>query len=144
MLRKAEVEKEEKLLDWDRARLTALQRDASNEEGLMKRQKKKVCKSDFADNVAHTLTRWLGQVHPLLRGPSAGVSPPFEVGAAANVFAKSHDDDALRPIVQQLHHHLDSLKSNTSTMEGIAIAIRRTHAAVDDTLFEKGMDGHGG
>ena len=50
---------------------------------------------------------------------------------------QQHVDVALKPLVSQLHNHLDSMQSNTAETKGISEALLRAKTALDDLLYSR-------
>ncbi|KAI9741246.1 MAG: hypothetical protein M1834_002962 [Cirrosporium novae-zelandiae] len=130
----AEIEKEKRALEADRAVLLTLKQNAKREEAARRKQKGK---------------------HPLLQKMELEYPPPtspsqpklnFNLDETSPLPLSFLDDDpktmdpALAPLVQQLQGHLHSLKNNMAQVAGVGDAMRRTRAAVEEVLW-RGLDG---
>lgn len=119
-LLKAEIRKEEALLEQETRALEKLERNAKSERARRR-----------AD--AKTL-------HPALRQAESIKKEDDIVYAEAKPLAlveKDDDDEDLKPIIKELKGHLTSLETNFAQVEGIDEAIDQAHAALKMTLLKQ-------
>ncbi|KAJ9649390.1 hypothetical protein H2199_000165 [Coniosporium tulheliwenetii] len=124
-LLKVEIEKEEEALDRDRVALAELEANAKAEERRRRKQVKK----------AHPLlTESLDHGYEGDDAESIGLVPSSMLADA--LLLDSPDSD-LKPLLEQLQSHLESMQANLGHLEGIDGAILSAREALDDMLFKQ-------
>ncbi|OBT82100.1 hypothetical protein VE02_09035 [Pseudogymnoascus sp. 03VT05] len=123
-LLKAEIRREEVILEREQEALEELEKNASAERGRRKAEAKKL--------------------HPSLakRGGMAEWSDRDQLNLAdgqtlADVLEDAKIDDDLRPIVEELQNHLESMQNNFKQVEGIVPAIEKSEATIRAALLKQ-------
>ena len=118
-LLKAEIAKEEKLLQQDRADLAGLEKDFRDSVAVRHAQEKKC--------------------HPLARAPKiasgarSGEFSQFRTSARpVDCIPTSFErDDSLQDLLKQVKSHLESMRGNTAGLEDVSTAMVSAQAALD-------------
>ncbi|KAH0557129.1 hypothetical protein GP486_005079 [Trichoglossum hirsutum] len=123
-LLKAEIDKEELLLQADETKLSDLTENAKAVESSRRMQAK--------------------QLHPLLKAvkpaeveDDAGTIGLVDVGMASNAKLDFQPDEVLVSLIKQLDGHLKSLGENTAQVKVLGAALANTRAVVDDALYRR-------
>ncbi|KAF2090254.1 hypothetical protein K490DRAFT_17338, partial [Saccharata proteae CBS 121410] len=122
-LLKTEVEKEEEALRRDRALLAELKTNAKAHQQSQ-----------------HQRTR---KAHPLLRSVKTTATDDDAVninmvrGSAKAVGLDDVNDSDLKPLLDQLRNHIESMQTNSAQVEGVEDALSGAQTAVDGILFKR-------
>lgn len=146
-LLKAEITGEEERLEADRKRLARLTASVRADE---KRARKEITTVSALCRCCPYRSCLLisKQVHPLLKDQPdvtqledsaerlALVAQPKE--ADEILLDGLHDDPDLAPVLEQLRHHLETMRANTAQVQGVSEAVDSTRAKLGKALFEHG------
>ncbi|KFZ03442.1 hypothetical protein V502_10946 [Pseudogymnoascus sp. VKM F-4520 (FW-2644)] len=124
-LLKAEIKREEVMLKREQAALERLEKNASAEWGRRKAEAKKLHPS---------LAKKGGEV--VVWGDHDQLNLADEQ-TTAYVLEDAKIDDDLRPIVEELQNHLESMHNNFKQVEGIVPAIEKSEAVIRAALLNQ-------
>jgi len=115
-LLRAQIAKEEKMLQLDREELEALEDGSKSSEAIRKRQNK--------------------TLHPLARSLDTEVEYPrsnksIESSSTKFSISELENDRQVQPLLQQIHDHLESMQNNTAGMQDIQEALEGAEVALD-------------
>ncbi|KZF20007.1 hypothetical protein L228DRAFT_250428 [Xylona heveae TC161] len=129
-LLKAQIAKEDQALASERQQLARLEANAAAEDSLRKRRARTMhplLQTRADETIAKT-----GQDRSLFDDNTSAESDTL-----TKQLLNSDLDDDLKPLVEQLYGHMESIKSNTAQVSGLSDAIARTRAAVGHALYAR-------
>jgi hypothetical protein len=134
---KSEIMKEEGLLAQETARLEALESDAKADASRRKKDLKRLHFLLSTDDVK------LEESQEIRLADADLGQQPLDVSCSLRPYMNSTDkmqtldaEEALTIVIDQLHNHLHSMQSNSEQVGGIASAMNRSRAVVQDVLYK--------
>ncbi|KAL5345159.1 hypothetical protein ACLOAV_010115 [Pseudogymnoascus australis] len=124
-LLKSEIKREEAMLEREQAALERLEKNASAERGRRKAEAKKLHPS---------LAKRGGEVVEWGDRDQLNLA---DEQTTADVLQDAKIDDDLRPIVEELQNHLESMHNNFKQVEGIVPAMEKSEAAIRSALLKQ-------
>ncbi|ELR08147.1 hypothetical protein VC83_08905 [Pseudogymnoascus destructans] len=122
-LLKAEIRREEVMLEREKQALEKLEKNAAAERGRRKAEAKKLDPS--LAKRGGEVVEWGGHDQLNLADEQT----------TADVLEDAKIDDDLRPIMEELQNHLESMENNFKQVEGIIPAIEKSEASIRATLL---------
>ncbi len=118
-LLKAEIDREQKLLIEDKTELEGLEKALRDAEAVRKRHSKG----------HHPLAK--ATTNTTARQPYGGSITKLVTKAETPTFRDLENDSNLEGLLKQVRSHLDSMQSNTASLQDISTAMTSSRAALD-------------